>query len=400
MLRLQLPQILLVFFSIVSTQARNTHFEESQDTSKIKACKIHFELAENLGKTIANQPNFPKTQLSQITEFSLLRECHGAEAWHQYYNFPVNGITFFYGTSGNAAILGNYVGAMASFRHERNSQNKFRFRKKVGFGFAWFDKPYNSISNSANDVIGSRITAVANAQLACNYTLNPFLNLSAGASYFHFSNSHYQLPNLGLNAVFLNLGISYFPSKIDRNTFRRAMPELNKKLHLNLKIGLGINERGGTLGPTDGPKYPIYLISGFVTRNYKYNALLQAGVEANFNTGAYDYIRSNAIFDSNLKRKSSTAIFFLGHEYLWKHLSFVVQGGIYLYNPLFREILQRQNTITTKEHLKSWLTTKFGFQYYFKNNYSRWSNKFYLGSYVKANLGQADYWENSLGYCF
>ncbi len=124
------------------------------------------------------------------------------------------------------------------------------------------------------------------------------------------------------------------------------------------------------------------------------------GVEANYNTGAHDFIVSNEVFASQEKLKSSTSIFFLGHEFMWKHLSFVLQGGLFIYNPLYREIINSQRTISSKEHLKSWFTSKFGFQYYLFDTYKRYKNQVYIGSYVKANLGQADYWETSIGYTF
>ena len=123
-------------------------------------------------------------------------------------------------------------------------------------------------------------------------------------------------------------------------------------------------------------------------------------MEGNYSNGAHDFIISNDVFEEKEKLRSSTTIFFLGHEYLWKHLSFVVQSGLFLYNPLYRELLRNQKTVTTKQHLKALFTTKFGFQYYLTDTYRKYKNQIYIGSYVKANLGQADYWENSIGYCF
>ncbi len=372
----------------------------AQDSAAIVKSKLHFEISEHIGKAIANQPSFPPVHAAQFTEFSLLRECNGAELWHQHYNYPVTGATFIFGTLGNPNVLGNVAAALASIQFDGKKEKRFRFRQKIAFGMAYFTQPFDAQSNNSNIVIGSRFTAIATLNLACNYTISNRFALHLGSTYLHASNAHYQLPNLGLNALFMNLGISYFPHGANKNYFKASSLERNKKFHLNVKVGLGINERGGTLGPTNGPKYPIYLASVFLTKRYANKALLQIGVEGNYNSGAHDFIVSNDVFSSKEKLKSTTSIFFLGHEYLWKHLSFVLQGGVYLYNPLYREVLQSQKDISTKEHLKSWFTTKFGFQYYLFDTYRKFNNQIYIGSYVKANLGQADYWETSLGYCF
>ncbi len=372
----------------------------SSDSLKIRKPKIHYELAENVGKAIANQPSFPSVKASQLTEFSMLRQCNGAALWHEHYNFPETGVTFLFGTLGNQKVLGNVAAAFSTISFEKNKHKKLTFQKRIGFGFAYFNTPYNLQSNRENIVIGSHVTAVASLSLCLKYRLSNLFYVNLGGSYFHFSNAHYQLPNLGLNSLNVRAGITYYPFERQSQYSNAGNLKPNKKFHLNIKIGLGINERGGTLGPSNGPKYPIYIASVFATKRYSTKALVQVGVEGNYNTGAFDYIVSNSIFLEKEKQKSTTSIFFLGHEYLWKHLSFVVQGGVFLYNPLYREILSSQKSISTKQRLKALFTTKFGFQYYLKDTYKKFKNQVYIGSYVKANLGQADYWETSIGYCF
>ncbi len=375
-------------------------FNTKASDTLIKRASLHFQFAQNVGKAVANQPTFPKVKTLFISELSVARQCIGNERWHQEYNFPESALNIMYGTLGNKEVLGDVFAIFPSLNFEKKSSSRLIFQKKIGFGFAYFNRPYNLQNNSSNIVIGSTVTAVASLVLAASYQLSEFINLQAGGAYYHFSNAHYQLPNLGLNSLSFRLGISYYPTKKQSNFVKQEAINYVKKFKLNLKIGMGINERGGTFGPSNGPKYPIYLASVFASKRYSAKGIFQIGVEGNYNTGAYDYIVSNEVFSSQQKLKSTTSLFFLGHEYLWKHLSFVLQGGVFMHNPLYRELLSQQRTITFKQHLKSLFTTKFGFQYYLKNTYSKFSNQLYIGSYVKANLGQADYWENSIGFCF
>ena len=174
----------------------SVHELQAADSLKVKKAKLHYELSENVGKAIANQPSFPPVKASQLTEFSILRQCNGAEPWHQFYNFPETGVTFLFGTLGNQSVLGNVYAAFSTINFEKKKDKKLVFQKKIGFGFAYFDTPYNIQSNRDNIVIGSHVTAVATLVLGFKYRLSDNFYLNAGGSYFHFSNAHYQLPNL------------------------------------------------------------------------------------------------------------------------------------------------------------------------------------------------------------
>ena len=96
----------------------------ASDSLKISKPKVHFLLAENIGKAVANQPSFPSVKASQLTEFSILRQCNGAERWHQYYNFPETGVTFLFGTLGNQKVLGNVFATFATINFEKKSSKK------------------------------------------------------------------------------------------------------------------------------------------------------------------------------------------------------------------------------------------------------------------------------------
>ena len=391
-------QLLFSFFLLLLKPLSILAFES--DSLKITKPKLHFELAQNVGKTIANHPRFPYTNISTVTEFSFLRQCIGTEKWHQSYGFPEVGSTFLFGSFGNQSVLGNCFAAFPTISFEPPVEKKISFQKKFGLGLAFFDRPYNKQTDSTNIAIGSHVTAVANLALTAKFKLANNVFASAGISYFHFSNAHYQLPNLGLNATLARVGIIYYPHQKQTNFYRVNAISYDEKFHLNIKLGIGINERGKTLGPIGGAKYVLYLASVFATKNYSPAGKFQIGLEGNYNNGSRNLIRDKNIYSIQRDLRSTTALFFLGNEFVWNHLSFVVQGGLYLYNPLFRELLSRQRHITTKEHLKSWFTAKMGLQYYVFNVQKTNRNQIYFGAYVKTNLGQADYLDLGVGYSF
>ena len=285
------------------------------DSAFVVKPKLHYEFAQNVGKTIGNHPRFPYTNITSISEISILRQCTGAENWHQSYRFPEVGATFLFGSFGNQAVLGNAFAVFPTISFESRGEQKISFQKKLGLGLAFFNRPYNKQSDTSNIAIGSHVTAAANLALTVKFKLTNNVFASAGISYFHFSNSHYQLPNLGLNATLARVGIIYYPHQKQTNFSRVNAISYDKKFHFNVKLGLGINERGKTLGPTGGPKYVLYLASVFATKNYSPVGKFQIGLEGNYNNGSRNLIRDKNIYSIQRDLRSTTALFFLGNEF-------------------------------------------------------------------------------------
>ena len=91
----------------------------------------------------------------------------------------------------------------------------------------------------------------------------------------------------------------------------------------------------------------------------------------------------------------------LGNEFLFGHVSMVTQGGLYLYNPFYRDQYKEiYFEGDTKAWLKTWITARLGFQYYLRDAVLHPRQNLFVGWYVKTNFGQADFMEVSLGYLF
>jgi hypothetical protein len=76
----------------------------------------------------------------------------------------------------------------------------------ISFG-GW--KPYDSVTNPANMVIGSKVNAYINASVCLEWMLSQQLDAVLGWNITHFSNGNTQIPNSGLNMTGLRMGLIY-----------------------------------------------------------------------------------------------------------------------------------------------------------------------------------------------
>lgn len=359
------------------------------------------EAETRIGYLVKNYPTFP--ELKGPACFGSIRigkRLGGSKSWHKYYYFPHLGLDITGGYLSNKRVLGYALGVSPEMLFTQKLSRRFYLGEILGIGLAWFNNPYDRYKNPENTLIGSGITALPHASLGIAYYINPFWSLWIRASAYHASNAHYQLPNIGINISAASLAVRYHPHPAQIIIKDKTPIANNKKIHFNARLGLGINERGKSTGPTGGPKRLTYLTQLYLTKNLAPINKMQAGFEFAYSTGTYDTIFHGDFYSKKQRLRSCIGVFFLGHEFLMGHFSLLTQGGIYFYNPFQRELAKREKLTNTKEKLKTLFIARLGFQYYFKNIIFNHSNQFYTGIYVKTNFGQADFLDLGLGYTF
>jgi hypothetical protein len=205
---------------------------------------------------------------------------------------------------------------------------------------------------------------------------------------------------VGLNTNAIGVGVRYAFSKKTAPVSLPSKPEYSNKLHFNINLGLGINEQGSSTIAVNGSKYPIYIASLFFTRKLSYVNKLQFGIEGYFNTGVYDFIVSQDLYGNVQKKKSYAGYVFAGDEFLLNNFGIVGQLGVYVYNPFYRDQHSLYYDDDLVSNIKTSLVLKLGINYYIRNPYEKNKNALYVGTYVKTNFGQADFWENCIGWQF
>lgn len=361
----------------------------------------YFQPGMGVGSVLQNHPAFPEGNSTALAgEFRFGTKLNGSKPWHKSYRYAEIGLSVSFGSIGNAKVLGNFFSVIPELAIPLKQRKIFSISSTLGMGAAYFDKPYDQVKNPENVVIGSHFTFCAIAGFNFAFKLRENISLCVRPVVYHSSNSHSNLPNVGMNLPVISLGLKYAPSYSDEVRKADEVQEWDKKIHVNTRIGLAYNEQGGSTGPTDGPKYPIYLASAFFSKKVSIANKIQTGIEGWYNTGVYDYITSQDFFNDDQKKKSMAIVWFFGHEFLMGHFSVVTQGGIYLYNPFYKEKIKRENVTLLIEKMKTIFPARIGLQYYLFDETTRNGKNLFVGIYIKTNLGQADFLDMGIGYNF
>jgi hypothetical protein len=369
---------------------------------KVAAQKINYlEFTAGTGKLVKNYPQFPVLENPAfILSCKYSQLYNGYKPWHKFYRYPVAGISFTAGTLGNRKILGNFAGISAELAFNKRITDKLYWSPQLALGSAFFSSPFDEENNPANIVIGSRFAFFASAHISLAYSISHKIDLFTKLSVLHASNSHFRLPNVGMNLPAAALGVRY-----NFNEHKTILPDTfqtqySKAIRFHIRTAVGINEQGASTGPVNGPKYPVFIASCYLSRQFSPVNKVSAGIEGWYNAGVYDYIVSQDFYEEHRSVKSTSVALVFGHEFLAGHWGLLTTGGIYLYNPFYKERLKRNNITGIKDQLKARIPARLGIQYYLKNTFYHQHNNLFAGIYIKTNFGQADFLETGIGYMF
>ena len=388
-------KFLLIFcFAIIVKFA----YSQEYKSLPILQNKIHTGLVIN---NYIYMDSFPLRKISFINEFYLGAKTRGNKFWHQYYNFPEIGVSIFTGTLGNKRQLGNILGIVPSIAFDIVKKNNYNLKFSVGLGFAYFNTPFDSITNEYNILIGSNITGLAFITMTYHKDISQQLKLLFGISYIHASNGHYQVPNAGMNIMAGDIGLHYYFNQEKENVKKNNSYFPKKVVNLNLKFGIGVHEYANTIGPVGTPKHKIYTGSVFLSKRFSNVNKVFSGFSGKYYTDFYNFIDTSSFYTDKYHLKSSIFTFFLGHEFILGQVGFFAQGGINFYTPLIKDRLY-QNTEKMKFfHITElYISTRLGFKFYLLNLEKHPHNNIFIATSIKANFGKADFPEISIAYVF
>lgn len=298
---------------------------------------------------------------------------NGEKSWQARYNYPDYGVSLVYQDYNNS-ILGYNVSLNAHY-------NFYFFKRRVmlrlGQGIGYASNPYDKVSNPKNVAISTPITH--STFVLINYSSKPLLfdrlRLQGGLLFTHHSIGNLSAPNMGVNTLGLNLGVTYDFSKKDRIFLPlQDDSEYSKKIGYNIVVRSGANQsdRVGT------DLYPFLVFSGYADRKISHTNSLQFGADFFLSYFLNDYLEYESLLDNgetdpdvDFKR----AGVFIGHELFINRISFLTQIGYYVYNP---------SDFGESYYIRA------GFKYYIRNN-------FYGVATIKAHAADAEAFEFGLG---
>lgn len=342
---------------------------------------------------------FPERKPALLFSAYFARQTNGSQYWHHRWNYPTIGLNVWTGGVGNPQELGYTIGAVPTLTFG-SGKNKGKIQIQLGMGPTWYSKPYDGITNPTNIMVGSQFSTLNYAILSYDLKISNQTYLNTGVGVLHSSNAHVQIPNVGLNMPFVRIGITIKPDSFQISTPPPGQ-QVHNKWYFNARFGVGLHEFAETTEPVGTPKYAIYTASVFAGRTLGAISVLQMGFHAKYyNSFAVNNQWLNLFPNPNFTDFSVFSVF-LGHELHLGKMSLVTQGAIDLHNPFYI----RYDDATGREKdlfrfLETWLSSRLGLQYHFSDPILSTGSIPFVGIFVNANFGEADFAEATIGLRF
>ncbi|WP_299208287.1 acyloxyacyl hydrolase [uncultured Dokdonia sp.] len=301
-----------------------------------------------------------------------------------------------------------------------------RFKIHSGIGAAFISGSNKPPFDRKLDVITTNLNWSFELFFKYNVFQYQDLDFTLGMGYFHYSNGHTRLPNIGLNALMLSTSIAYTNKKQIEITKEKEVPSYTRSSYYALEsnVGLGIQ----VLSDQFNTHKNVYSISLLGAKVYNNTLKVGVGVYYRFYDHFYDYINNNeqliresyTDFKDAPFRYSTNFGVYLHGELLLNHIGIITDVGYNIHKPFYEvERLLSQTFSTIQEtpngsekiyiyggklnggyRLRKAITSRLGVRYYLKSTENNTAYNYFIGANIKANAGQADFSELSMGMTY
>lgn len=382
-----------------------------------------------IGKTFDSNVNFPETKLHKSIFLNFGKKSNNTpEEWAYRLGYPNTGMSFGLTDYGNGKKLG-YAFTVMPYS-EFNLQKKHRNLKLlVGLGATYLTKKYDSLpyiyNNYPKEVNRANKTRINwSFRLFFNYIISKknATNWKLGLGYFHQSNGHTKLPNQGFNSVLLSIAKETFYNASNPIKTKNRNSLFLKSSYWFLKLQSGIGQN--VLSEYLNSRKPVYNFSLSTGKVFNNTLRIEIGGFYRLYGCYYNYIKNGGdlvVTDypemlNNASKYAAAYGVFTNAELLLGHIGFQLGVGYNLYKPFYEvqwrlaegfnwqltngKVVWIEGELNNTYKLKSKINSRLGIAYYLKNNNTSPRHNVFLGAYLHANLGQADFSELSIGYVY
>lgn len=355
-----------------------------------------------LGKLVPHAPNFPESPLNTAIHLSFGKWNISNEGWGAFYNHPQYGLDIGCHWFGNKAVLGQQFTVMPFIVIPTSNNWKKGVQFKIAGGFNVFTNWYDDVKNPSNKFVGSPMTWSVQMALQKTWSISEKINIKSGINLIHASNSHTTIPNFGLNSIAASFSVQYFnKGKVGIIPKEKKDKYLDKHYYFIFRQGFGYHELGGSTTPVGGNKYAVYNTSISAGILFKKHIRLRSGFTYRNYRSYYNYIQNNTVpeYEKNPIWSSSNILFFVASEFLIGHFGMDVEVGVNLHKPFYKThwAVFEQTTQFDKK-MKGLIAARVGGNFYLFNTQNLPRHNFYIGGFINANFGQADFADFALGY--
>jgi len=313
-------------------------------------------------------------------ELSISQHTFGKLRWERAFNYPIIGLSLFYCSLGNDPALGQSVALMPFINFPLYRDESFTFGFRFALGVGYLTKRFDRLENYKNLAIGSHLNAAVNLMFEARYRISYFLSLTGGVSLQHYSNGSLKLPNYGINAPLINIGIAYRPVKENRMIGDRFYPPVEpfeviprRSIEFNLGAAIGFKDMSAVYGEN-------YMVSHIYENTFvqvSRKSKVGLGLDLSYDPSQIKILEINGDSVENklsILRPGINA----AYELMMSRLGIILNLGFYLGG---------------KEKSNGPLYEKIAIQYNFAKN-------FFAQVFLKVHWGRADYIGWGAGYRF
>lgn len=298
------------------------------------------------------------------------RKVSGAQHWHHDYAMPSCGLGVLYTGMANPDRIGAGVRVLPYLFLPFTQGGHRACGIRIGWGVGYIAKPFDRTENNKQIAIGSRINTAIQLmpEFRCTHGR---LTVHTGMGIDHWSNGSFQLPNLGLNYLSVNVGASYALATPVAEPPLRTLPDQREPrlCEWNVVGAFALNE---TARPLSG-QYGVVSVSGQRQWQVSPKSHLMAGIDL-FNKGTL------ATVHPEMKERARIEYTQLG-----------VHGGYALGFGKGELFMQMGAYVYTPVEDESIFFHRIGVRY-------RTGKHLVWNLSLKSHYAVADHWEFGLGY--
>lgn len=329
-----------------------------------------------------------------VSASALLKTGLHSESFFNDYGKPHIGVSALGGVFSNYSVYGTVWSLYPTWQFEFFPQKQVGWNIKLGTGLAYFTHPFDKFDNPTNKLIGAKISNITEISTNAWIALAPQLQLQTGVSFYHFSNAHVRIPNIGLNKLAVRMGLIYTPDReFPKLTAKaRTVAPRDSSLHREIQFSYGRHELAFSAHPIDGPSYSVFKLGVFATKRLQRIHEVKLGIAATFYNSYFTHLKfSNADGAKFLQATQTTIV--AGHEFLFHRFGLTSDLGIIVSDPFYRENFLDKQSFNEK-FLKRFLTARLGMKcYVIGNSFS--TQKVALGMFMNTHGTSADFLEFS-----
>lgn len=339
------------------------------------------------GKVIKHTPKFhlPLPNLTTGVDINFQWKTYGKKEWHQRRRYPVIGVGFAYTNYGIDSVYGHLFSLYPNLTIPLITGRKLEWTLRIGDGISYTTRDFSRLHpfDTANNAIGSHINDYGSFMMDLRYHVNNHWDVQLGANFAHYSDASYHQPNLGINLYGTHIGIKYFPVSSSPKRIVRDLKPLKNRWLFQFRLTMAFD---GSYAP-QGPIYPIYLATGYVSKRWISKNKFFAGLDYSYHTNIYSFLRNNegmVPYGTEREHSYKSAIF-AGNEFLLGRVGVVLQVGYYIHQAF---------------QVEGKIYEKIGGNLYLVQREHGVIKEFFLCAFLKTHLSVAELSEYGFGMGF